>query len=57
MAADLPVLRSDGTIREFAGRLLVLSDGLGTAIGAIEIYRAEGSTGIRPFSEHQVGRE
>lgn len=50
MTADLPVLCSDGTIREFAGRLLALSDGLGTAIGAIAIYRAEGSTGARPFS-------
>ncbi len=50
MAADLPVLCSDGTVREFAGRLLALSDGFGTAIGAIAIYRAEGSTGVRPFS-------
>lgn len=57
LAADLPVLCSDGTIREFAGRLLVLSDGIGTAIGAVGIYRAEGSTGIRPFSGHQVGGE
>lgn len=50
MAADLPVLCADGAIREFAGRLLALSDGLGRAIGAIAIYTAEGSTGIRPFS-------
>ncbi|MBN1091965.1 PAS domain S-box protein [Blastococcus sp. TML/M2B] len=50
MAADLPVLCSDGIIREFTGRLLALSDGLGTAIGAIAIYHAEGSTGVRPFS-------
>lgn len=50
MAADLPVLCSDGTVREFAGRLLALSDGLGVAIGAIGIYRAAGSTGVRPFS-------
>ncbi|MQA89345.1 MAG: PAS domain S-box protein [Gemmatimonas sp.] len=50
MTADLPVLCADGRIREFPGRLLVLSDGLGTAIGAIAIYRADGTTGVRPFS-------
>lgn len=50
MAADLPVLCADGAIREFPGRLLALSDGLGTAIGAIAIYRSDGSTGVRPFS-------
>jgi len=50
MAADLPVLCADGEIREFAGRLLALSDALGVAIGAIAIYSAEGSTGVRPFS-------
>ncbi len=50
MAADLPVLCAGGAIREFAGRLLVLSDGLDVAIGAIAIYSAEGSTGVRPFS-------
>ena len=51
MAADLPVLCADRQIREFAGRLLALSDGLGTAIGAIAIYRDSGSTGVRPFSD------
>lgn len=51
MAADLPVLCADGQIREFPGRLLALSDGLGTAIGAIAIYRASGTTGVRPFSK------
>lgn len=50
MAADLPVLCADGEVREFPGRLLALSDGLGSAIGAIAIYRADGSTGVRPFS-------
>jgi PAS domain S-box-containing protein len=49
MAADLPVLCADGQIREFPGRLLVLSDGLGAAIGAIAIYAPAGSTGISPF--------
>lgn len=48
--ADLPVLCSDGTVREFAGRLLALSDGLGVAIGPIGISPAAGSTGVRPFS-------
>jgi PAS domain S-box-containing protein len=49
LAADLPVLCADGTVREFAGRLLALSDGLGVAIGAIAIYTDAGSTGLRPF--------
>ena len=49
LAADLPVLCADGTVREFAGRLLVLSDGLGTALGAMAIYTDAGSTGVRPF--------
>lgn len=50
MAGDLPVLCADGKVREYAGRLLTLSDGLGQAIGAIAIYRSQGSTGLRPFS-------
>ncbi|MQA84527.1 MAG: PAS domain S-box protein [Streptosporangiales bacterium] len=49
LAADLPVLCADGEVRNFAGRLLVLSDGLGTAIGAMAIYTSQGTTGIRPF--------
>ncbi|MFC0675212.1 PAS domain S-box protein [Brachybacterium hainanense] len=49
LAADLPVRCADGTTRHVAGRLLVLSDGLGTAIGAMAIFTATGSTGIRPF--------
>ena len=51
MAADLPVLCADGEIREFAGRLLALSDGLGRAIGAIAIYTDDDTTGFRPFSQ------
>ena len=49
LAADLPVLCADGEVRHFAGRLLVLSDGLGTAVGALAIYASEGTTGVRPF--------
>jgi PAS domain S-box-containing protein len=49
MAADLPVLCADGTIREFAGRLLALSDALGVAIGAMAIYTNDGLTGRKPF--------
>lgn len=49
LAADLPVRCADGEVRHFAGRLLVLGDGLGTAIGAMAIYAGEGTTGIRPF--------
>ena len=51
MAADLPVLCADGIIREFAGRLLALSDAMGVAIGAMAIYTDSGSTGLRPFSD------
>ena len=50
MAADLPVLCADGQDREFAGRLLALSDGLGRGGGAIAIYADDDSTGVRPFS-------
>lgn len=49
LAADLPVKCADGQIRTFAGRLLVLSDPLGTAMGAIAFFVDEGSTGTRPF--------
>jgi PAS domain S-box-containing protein len=49
LAADLPVRCADGQLRTFAGRLLVLSDGLGTAIGAIAVFVDEGSTGNCPF--------
>lgn len=49
LAADLPVLCADGTIRHCPGRLLVLSDGLGTALGAVAIFRSDGTTGVRPF--------
>lgn len=55
LAADLPVLCADGTVREFAGRLLALSDGLGVAIGAIAIYTEAGTTGLRPFSSPRSG--
>jgi len=34
LAADIPALCADGQVREFAGRLLVLSDGFGAALGA-----------------------
>ncbi|MDN5759259.1 MAG: PAS domain-containing protein [Tomitella sp.] len=49
LAADLPVACADGEIRPFAGRLLVLSDALGVAIGAMAIYSSVGTTGVRPF--------
>ena len=49
LAADLPVLCADGEVRHFAARLLVLSDGLGAAVGALAIYASEGSTGVQPF--------
>jgi PAS domain S-box-containing protein len=49
LAADIPVLCADGQVKEFAGRLLVLSDGLGAALGAMAIFAADGTTGIKPF--------
>lgn len=49
LVADIPVLCADGAIRTLAGRLLVLSDGLGSAIGALAIFTDGGSTGNRPF--------
>jgi PAS domain S-box-containing protein len=49
LAADIPVLCADGQVKDFAGRLLVLSDGLGVALGAIGIFAAQGTTGIKPF--------
>lgn len=49
LAADMPVLCADGQVKEFAGRLLVLSDGLGAALGAIAIFAAAGTTGFKPF--------
>ena len=49
LAADIPVRCADGQVKEFAGRLLVLSDGLGAALGAMGIFTADGSTGIKPF--------
>ena len=49
LAADLPVLCADGEVRTYAGRLLVISDGLGTALGAAAVYASEGSTGVAPF--------
>ncbi len=49
LAADIPVLCADGQVREYAGRLLVLSDALGEALGAIGIFASDGTTGIMPF--------
>lgn len=49
LKADLPVRCADGNIRTFAGRLIVLSDGLETAIGAIAVFTDGGSTGNCPF--------
>ncbi len=52
LAADIPVLCADGAdgqVQQFAGRLLVLSDGLGVALGAVGIFAADGTTGIKPF--------
>lgn len=49
LAADIPVRCADRQLRTFAGRLLVLSDGLGVALGAIAIFTDGGTTGLRPF--------
>lgn len=50
MAADLPVVCGDGTVRELAGRLLALSDGHGHAVGALAVYTDDGLVGFAPFS-------
>ena len=49
LAADLPVRCADGEIRHLAGRLVVLIDGLGHAVGATGIFSDAGTTGNRPF--------
>ncbi len=49
LAADLPVRCADGEVRRFAGRLVVLVDGLGHAVGATAIFTDVGTTGVRPF--------
>jgi PAS domain S-box-containing protein len=49
LAADLPVRCADGQQRSLARRLLVISDGLGTALGALAVFTDERSTGNRPF--------
>jgi hypothetical protein len=43
------VVCADGQMRTYPGRLLVLSDGLGEAIGALGIFTPHGTTGISPF--------
>lgn len=49
LAADLPVVCADGQTRSFAGRLLVLIDAFGTAVGAMAILAPTGTTGRHPF--------
>jgi len=49
LAADIPVLCADTQVREFVGRLLMLSDGLGAALGAMGIFVADATTGVKPF--------
>ena len=49
LTSDLPLCCADGTIRHFAGRLLVLMDPLGTAIGAVAVFTDKGEVGFRPF--------
>ena len=49
MRADMPVLCADGRIRSIAGRLLVLSDRLSQAVGAVAIFTDGGSVGFDPF--------
>lgn len=49
LAADLPFLCAHGQVKQFAGRLLIPSAGLGVALGAVGIFAAEGTTGIKPF--------
>lgn len=48
LAADLPVRCGNGEVRHFAGRLVMLFDGLGETVGATVIFSASGTTGVRP---------
>src|ERR671929_2201560 len=48
LAADLPVLCADGEVRTFAGRLVVVMDPLGAALGAMAIFARGVTTGVRP---------
>jgi PAS domain S-box-containing protein len=49
LAADLPVVLRDGRVLRLAGRLIVLTDGLGRAAGAVGVFTDAGTTGNRPF--------
>ncbi|MHB1740919.1 MAG: hypothetical protein ACYCXA_15845 [Actinomycetes bacterium] len=49
LGGALPVHCADGEVRHFAGRLVVLLDGLGAAVGATVIFATTGTTGVRPF--------
>lgn len=49
LAADIPVICADGESRYFAGRLLVLFDAFGSAVGAAAIFTDSNDVGFRPF--------
>ncbi|MER5884910.1 PAS domain S-box protein [Streptomyces sp. NPDC001941] len=43
---DVPALHSDGRTLTSPVRLIVLSDALGTALGALAVFSSEGTTGV-----------
>lgn len=47
-SVDLPVRCADHKVRNVAGRLVILSDGMGVAVGAMAIFSSAGSPGVRP---------
>ena len=51
---DLPVRCADRKVRNLAGRLLVLSDGLGVAIGAMAIFSIGSSRAEVSCGSHDV---
>lgn len=49
LVADLPVCHRDGSERHLGGRLVVLMDAHGVAIGAITIFSDGAEVGFRPL--------
>lgn len=48
-ASDIHVLCADGQVRTFAGKLIVLTDGLHRVVGATAVFTGDGITGDNPI--------
>jgi PAS domain S-box-containing protein len=44
---DVPILRADGQIHEHPVRIIAISDGFGTAVGAVAVFTSAGTTGTK----------